>query len=137
MSTGLSSRNPAWLPDGKWLTYDDTDRVWIADPDSGSIRSLTESDVPGFLRWSPTGTEVIYSVPGAIRVTRLDGTILSTYQTPVLDFESPFSSFSLDGMRVAVPRPYGGSIRIIISNLDGSGETVVSSSAAYQPWWRP
>ena len=54
----------AWSPDGQQLIYAIHNELHIARSDGTEVRKLaTASDAPAFLRWSPDGSKVRFSLP--------------------------------------------------------------------------
>ncbi len=54
----------AWSPDGQQLVYATNNELHIARRDGTEVRKLaTASDSPAFLRWSPDGSKVRFSLP--------------------------------------------------------------------------
>ena len=53
----------AWSPDGRQLIYSFNKEFQIASSDGTDLRKLTEAaDNPRFLRWSPDGSKVRFSL---------------------------------------------------------------------------
>lgn len=87
-----TSSSPAWSPDGKLLAfYSDrtgTERLWIWDRNSGSLRQLSDAIPRPFFnfqvpRWSPDGRSLLVKVlPEGMSVEQAADTMLSTSAKP-------------------------------------------------------
>lgn len=140
VSSGSFARVPVWSPDGKWLAYDDGARVWIAEPETGTVRSISPLGVLGFPRWSPDARALLYGTGNSVRIVRLDGTVVGEVPSARDTGISYPGVISPDGKKVAVYRAdgVGGGYVIVTANLDGSDAVVVSPPYnCWAPAWRP
>lgn len=70
-STGLS--DPAWSPDGAWISaVDDNGALVVLRPD-GSDRRVVVNRVSGRPAWLPDGSRIVYPIESGIHSVRPDG----------------------------------------------------------------
>ena len=139
------ARNVSWSPDGKYLLYDNGDRVWIVKPDGGPPQPLTSSvgnvqpgldPQAGWAHWSADGQSIVYITNVLIRIVTLDGHV--THE--VIGNSASYADLSPDGTKMVflkntVP---GSFLDVTVSNLDGSGQRPVTGGIQPSlPRWRP
>ena len=123
-------------PDGKYIVYVRSDRnvqgLWIRQTSAANDKQIVPAAPVGYfgITFSPDGTEVYYAIKsnldsGALyRIPTLGGPPVK-----VLDKIDGPVSFSPDGKRFVLVRgnyPNTGESALIIANLDGSNEQVLS-----------
>jgi serine/threonine protein kinase/Tol biopolymer transport system component len=87
----------AWSPDGQQLVYGIRGELHIARRDGTELRKLaTAPDTPAFLRWSPDGSHVRFSVPDSknrLKFSLWDASVTSGELHPLLPgWEPSFSA---------------------------------------------
>ena len=126
--TGL--RPPEWSPDGRLLAIDDESRVWLLDPETKRMRSLTGLGDGSFPRWSPDGSKIVVAVGYSLSILRVNGDV-------VRSFESSYEGGALspDGAKIAF---LWHNSRVRFADLVGSGQSELEQPASSQtPLWRP
>ena len=125
--TGL--RAPVWSPDGKLLAVDDVSRVWLLDPETTAIRSLTPNGVT-WPRWAPGGAALTVGTDRSVTIIGLDGTAERSFATGW-----GVGVLSPDEKTVAVSGPNGR-----VQLVERAGTSLVEVSTPFptrEPLWRP
>lgn len=161
--------SPAWSPDGKRIAFtsfrDDPDGdVYIMDPDGKNVKRLTST--PGddsHAKFSPDGSRIIFN---SARTTpdlkvewskqhieifsmKVDGSDVK--QLTSFKIVTTYPSFSPDGTKILFRKVLNApgfnwdlstgkrNSEVVVMNLDGSAETNLSDSPAYDGWpaWTP
>ncbi len=147
-----ASRNVAWSPDGRFLSYvagegeltllevDTGRQVVLDDGSDGLVRSGSD--------WSPDGQHVAYNtIHGELRIASLDG---SHWFLPEVRSWGQYVSWSPDGAYIAYLGPEPSSVTdiyidrpqypLFIVNIDGSHRRQLRddvSGTPFAPYWSP
>ncbi len=151
-----SSRNVAWSPDGRFLSYVAGEgELTLLEVDTGRLIVLDDGS-DGLVRsgsgWSPDGQHVAYNkisgderIPGPLFIAALDG---SHWPLPEVTGSGKYLAWSPDGSRIA----YGGAASpgtnvtsgprgaaLLVANVDGSNSRHLTeyaglSPAYFDPW---
>jgi WD40 repeat protein len=142
---GITSREPAWSPDGAWIAYrggryDGEHGIWLVRPDGSEDHQVTDQQEPdggmtAVPHWSPDGRRIVsvQGGPGAEHLFTVDAgganrRALPTTPDPNLPNEI-WPSWSPDGTRIAylrgdTPDCCTAVLRVIAA--DASTETVLT-----------
>lgn len=161
----LEGHSPAWSPDGKrlvfstttcdlyyWYYYDSpcTGGLFVVDPETGNLTSLSSADAGLSPAWSPTGDAIAYlhccetgSGSSALHFISPDGRSSGDVAPPVSEIADP--AWSPDGQRLAfacvLARPQGmaPSWDLCTVKKDGSDLVRLTRDSTYDatPAWSP
>ena len=145
---GVEHRDPAWTPDGKWLTYsgykDGKYGVFRKAVDgSGPEELLVARGNPMFAWfWSPDGATLVFAelTPdhgGDFSMLRLDG---DRQPRPLLQtrFDEDWVSFSPDGRWIAYSTNESGRYEVYVASFPDPGSKVrISTEGGGHPLWAP
>lgn len=124
----------AWSPDGARIAFIRTvvgqgDAVWVMNAD-GSGLTRVAADTGGsrhYLAWSPDGMRIAFELNGRIYLVGADGTgLMQLTFTP----EASFPTWSSDGRRIAYYQSQNDQTRLLLMDLDGSGEVPLTPDLA-------
>ncbi len=147
-----ASRNVAWSPDGRYLSYVAGEgELTLLEVDTGRLIVLDDGS-DGLVRsgsgWSPDGQHVAYNkisgderIPGPLFIAALDG---SHWPLPEVTGWGQYLAWSPDGSRIAYAgpapsaTPEGRYVRygnpLLVTNVDGSGRRHLADSALFHAW---
>ena len=130
----------SWSPDGIRLVFTRSGLLHVINADGTGFTPLPNEDAAQNPSWSPDGRHIAYQAldaPGDIRMRDADGS------NPVTISNTPeqqgWPRWSPDSRRIVFNRVVGGEFRLLVINVDGSGETRLSFGASEDvlPSWSP
>src|SRR5207245_1697432 len=99
---------PSWSPDGSTIAFQFKDDVWLARPDGGGLRALTQDGRGREPVWSPDGRRIAFvrinfsfQTDGGLYVVNADG----SGARRIAEARTEPPSWSPDGSRVAYVGP--------------------------------
>jgi Tol biopolymer transport system component len=150
---------PAWSPDGEWIAFNNENGtlgdIYLIRPDGTDLRRLTNTgDISrdGNLVWSPDSKEIAYSADrdGNIEIyvlnvaealISLEGSNQSplTSTTNGTGIKNLVSSWSPDGVRIALSSNRDGNSEIYVMDSDGNNLVRLTNNPAFdkEPAWSP
>jgi Tol biopolymer transport system component len=150
---------PAWSPDGEWIAFNNENGtlgdIYLIRPDGTDLRRLTyTNDISrdGNLAWSPDNKEIAFSADRDgnidIYVLNVADTLNSTdggnqrhltLSTNVSGMKNLVSSWSPDGVRIALSSNRDGNSEIYVMNLNGNNVVRLTNNLASdkEPAWSP
>ena len=137
-------RHARWSPDGRQIVWmsdlgrrDTTDQIYLMNADGSAptrvTHELTANNDPS---WSPDGQQIVFNSTRGISVIAPDGSGLTHLTTST----GRDPSWSPDGRRIVFWRHVSATNpEIFVMNADGSGETRLTTNAAFDflPSWAP
>jgi Tol biopolymer transport system component len=134
--------NPLWSPDGRWITYTDSERHVFVTPSDGSAAPTDLGDFDGKGAWtpafSPDSEKLAVSVgEGTLWIVGRDGSdpkqVSRTY--PEVGGKGSSASWSPDGtkllFRAGEPGEHGN---LYVVGLDGAPEVQIAADAELGVW---
>jgi Tol biopolymer transport system component len=125
----LPGSNPRWSPDGKWLSYAESDEIRLYNLETGESHAI-QSPIASAAYWSPDSKKIVYRdviLRDRLFITQLFVYDLSSGEeakiNPDLNYENLSAVWSPDGEWIAVVRrelsvPLGDQIWVM--RADGS-----------------
>ncbi len=128
LTTSNSCQWPAWSPDGAYITYGSSNRLYIMNSDGTNPQLLIGSVGPyTFHGWSPDSKKIIYTISGTLYTSEiLNGAATNEVSLGVTGDEPAWSP---DGAKIAYTN---STIRTM--NSDGTGQLNLNVTGTHPAW---
>lgn len=142
-----SFSRPAWSLDGKKIAVaadmgDGAADIYLVNVDGTGLTRLTIGGGKEYLAWSPDGKKIAFNwaEPGAafasIYVMDADGSgVTNLSNVPATTGNDTEPAWSPDGHEIAFTAARNVLLQIYLMNVDGSGQTQLTSDTGNEPGW--